>query len=254
MKTILLIGKIDDIARSLHECLIDTYNVQICSENVEHIQGMCRITNPAMVIVCQVSQDDEDATVFDFFNGQTKKAPLLLITSRESWATEARRHLETVTFDYLLRPVTKDMVLEKCKRLLDDKSDLNSADKEVRKRKVLLVDDSPVLLRNVRALLEPKYKVFLANSGKKALQILKEREIDVVLLDYIMPGMDGLEVYNQILGDEYTCNIPVIFLTGVNQKQKALEVLQTMPFGYVLKPPDREELEDRIEEAVAGTI
>ena len=73
MKTILLIGKIDDIARSLHECLIDTYNVQICSENVEHIQGMCRITNPAMVIVCQVSQDDEDATVFDFFNGQAKR-------------------------------------------------------------------------------------------------------------------------------------------------------------------------------------
>ena len=254
MKTILLIGKIDDIARSLHECLIDTYNVQICSENVEHIQGMCRITNPAMVIVCQVSQDDEDASVFDFFNGSNKKVPLLLITSRESWAQEAGTHLPTIAFDFLLRPVTKDMVLEKCKRLLDERTDNGARETEVRKRRVLLVDDSPVLLRNVRALLEPKYKVFLANSGKKALQIMRDREIDVVLLDYIMPGMDGLEVYNQMLADEYTCNIPVIFLTGVNQKQKAIEVLQAMPFGYVLKPPDREELEDRIEEAVAGTI
>ncbi len=254
MKTILLIGKIDDIARSLHECLIDTYNVQICSENVEHIQGMCRITNPSMVIVCQVSQDDEDATVFDFFNGLSRKVPLLLITSRESWANEAKNHLSTVSFDFLLRPVTKDMVLEKCKRLLDERTDNGGSETEVRKRRVLLVDDSPVLLRNVRALLEPRYKVFLANSGKKALQIMHDREIDVVLLDYIMPGMDGLEVYNQMLADEYTCNIPVIFLTGVNQKQKAIEVLQAMPFGYVLKPPDREELEDRIEEAVAGTI
>ena len=57
-----------------------------------------------------------------------------------------------------------------------------------------------------------------------------------------------------MLADEYTANIPVIFLTGVNQKKKAVEVLQSMPFGYVLKPPDKEELLSRIEEAVAGTI
>ncbi len=254
MKTILLIGKIDDIARSLHECLIENYNVQICSENVDHITGMCRITNPAMAVVCQVSQDDEDTTVFDFFNGLGGKIPLLLITSREAWANEARNHLGKVAFDFLIRPVTKDMVLEKCSKLLNERPDTDNRDRTVRRRRVLLVDDSPVLLRNVKALLEPRYQVFLANSGKKALQIMKERQIDVVLLDYIMPAMDGLEVYNAMQEDEYTCNIPVIFLTGVNQKKKAIEVLQSMPFGYVLKPPNREELEDRIEEAVAGTI
>ncbi len=254
MKTILLIGKIDDIARSLHECLIETYNVQICSENIEHIEGMCRITNPAMAVVCQVSQDDEDISVFDFFNDSGKRIPLLLITSRESWAHEAKSHLPKVMFDFLIRPVTKDMVLDKCTKLLNERPDTAANDTGSRRRRVLLVDDSPVLLRNVKALLEPYYTVFLANSGRKALQILKEREMDVVLMDYLMPGMDGLEVYNAMLADEYTANIPVIFLTGVNQKKKAVEVLQSMPFGYVLKPPDKEELLSRIEEAVAGTI
>ncbi len=254
MKTILLIGKIDDIARSLHECLIENYNVQICSENIEHIQGMCRITNPAMAVVCQVSQDDEDISVFDFFNESGNRIPLLLITSRESWAQEAKSHLPKITFDFLIRPVTKDMVLDKCTKLLGERPDYSAGETESRKRRVLLVDDSPVLLRNVKVLLEPRYMVFLANSGKKALQIMKERQIDVVLLDYLMPGMDGLEVYNAMLEDEYTAKIPVIFLTGVNQKKKAIEVLQSMPFGYVLKPPNKEELEDRIEEAVAGTI
>ncbi len=254
MKTILLIGKIDDIARSLHESLVDNYNVQICSENLEHIDGMCRITNPAMAVVCQVSQDDEDIRVFDFFNNMGKRIPLLLITSRESWAQEAKTRLDRILFDFLLRPVTKDMVLDKCRRLLDERPDSWKGDTRAAKRRVLLVDDSPVLLRNVKALLEPEYLVFPANSGKRALQILRERQIDVVLLDYIMPGMDGLEIYNAILADEYTSHIPVIFLTGVNQRKKALEVLQAMPFGYVLKPPNKEELMARIEEAVAGVI
>jgi CheY-like chemotaxis protein len=70
---------------------------------------------------------------------------------------------------------------------------------------VLVVDDQPPNLRLMDAVLSPRgYKVIAVESGQKALTALKESPIDVVLLDIVMPGMDGHEVCRQIRADEAT--------------------------------------------------
>ena len=78
-----------------------------------------------------------------------------------------------------------------------------------------------------------------------------ERELpDLILLDYEMPGLDGKETLEKIRADENMKNIPVIFLTGVADRQNIANVLHLNPMGYILKPPSQDKLFEAIEGAL----
>ena len=62
------------------------------------------------------------------------------------------------------------------------------------KKKIMVVDDSPVMLRSIKSILDRNYTVYLATSGKQALHAIEEKEPDLLLLDYKMPEMDGIAV------------------------------------------------------------
>ena len=70
------------------------------------------------------------------------------------------------------------------------------------------------------------------------------------LVDYAMPGMDGKRVFERILEMEYRKNTPVVFMTAVSDRKKIIEVLQHKPAGYVLKPPDKDKLMEKIEDVL----
>ncbi|MBF0614121.1 MAG: response regulator [Magnetococcales bacterium] len=79
---------------------------------------------------------------------------------------------------------------------------------------LLVVDDTPTNLALVAGLLEESYQIKLATSGRKALEIARATQLDLVLLDIMMPEMDGYEVCRQLKSDPATRNVPVIFLTA----------------------------------------
>lgn len=91
------------------------------------------------------------------------------------------------------------------------------------------------------------HKVFLATSGEQALKCIPKESPDLILLDYEMPEMNGKEVFEKIKADAYSKEIPVIFLTGVADKEHIYAVLQLNPAGYFLKPPNRSKLLEAIE-------
>lgn len=103
------------------------------------------------------------------------------------------------------------------------------------KKKILVVDDSGIMLRNIKRWLEDKYQVILANSGAMAIKYLATNRPDLVLLDYEMPVIDGSQVLEMIRSETEFCDIPVIFLTGKNDKESIMKVLELKPEGYLLK-------------------
>lgn len=107
------------------------------------------------------------------------------------------------------------------------------------KRKILVVDDSGAMLRNVKGWLEEKYQVILANSGAMAIKYLSLNRPDLVLLDYEMPVVDGKQVLEMMRTEMEFSDIPVIFLTSKSDKESVLKVMQLKPEGYLLKtmPP-----------------
>ena len=107
------------------------------------------------------------------------------------------------------------------------------------KRKILVVDDSGAMLRNVKGWLEEKYQVILANSGAMAIKYLSLNRPDLVLLDYEMPVVDGKQVLEMMRTEMEFSDIPVIFLTSKSDKESVMKVMQLKPEGYLLKtmPP-----------------
>ncbi len=107
------------------------------------------------------------------------------------------------------------------------------------KKKILVVDDSGAMLRNVKGWLEDHYQVILANSGMMAIKYLTLNRPDLVLLDYEMPVCDGRQVLEMIRTETEFADIPVIFLTSRGDKESVLEVMALKPDGYLLKtmPP-----------------
>jgi class 3 adenylate cyclase/CheY-like chemotaxis protein len=111
---------------------------------------------------------------------------------------------------------------------------------------VLVVDDQPANLRLLDAILTPRgYDVRRAASGEEALGVVEADEVDLVLLDIVMPGMDGYEVCRRIRGDSESAYLPVVMLTASGDEQK-IKALEAGADDFLTKPIDQSELLARV--------
>jgi putative two-component system response regulator len=102
---------------------------------------------------------------------------------------------------------------------------------------ILIVDDAPENLAILNELLQPIYLVRVATSGEKALQIANSSAMpDLIMLDVIMPGMDGYEVFTRLRANPRTSNIPVIFVTAMDSAEAELRGLEAGAVDYITKP------------------
>lgn len=117
---------------------------------------------------------------------------------------------------------------------------------------ILLVDDNPDLLFSVKKGIESlgdDYKVVTAESGKKCLQLLKKFKPDLILLDIMMPGIDGWDTCAKVKEDKKTQDIPIVFLTAKtdpiseNMGRLASE-------DYITKPFEMKDLKRRIDSVI----
>ncbi|MCX5817088.1 MAG: response regulator [Proteobacteria bacterium] len=120
-------------------------------------------------------------------------------------------------------------------------------DREGRKGNILVVDDSPPILDIVRNALEGEgYRVYVATSGEKALSRVLQSTPDLILLDVLMPGMDGFETCRRLKADERTIDIPVIFMTGLIDMAHKVRGFEVGGVDYVTKPIEIGELVARV--------
>lgn len=114
-------------------------------------------------------------------------------------------------------------------------------------KKILLIDDSSVnnlLLQNI--LEDEKYTVLVAFSGKEGLNMIKEEKPDLILLDIMMPRMDGMEVLEKIVSDDETKDIPVIMLTAKIDSADQQASLEMGAVDYINKPVDIDNILEKI--------
>ena len=119
-------------------------------------------------------------------------------------------------------------------------------ERQKQKKRILIVDDDPSYSKMVREWLKERYKVDIVTAGMQAitflLKLTLENQVDLILLDYDMPVVDGPQVLQMLRQEPATKDIPVIFLTGVDTKEEVTRVMALKPEGYILKSTSKSDL------------
>ena len=113
--------------------------------------------------------------------------------------------------------------------------------------RVLVVDDTPANLAVLKETLAPEgYKLAFANTGEKALEIAAQINPDLILLDVMMPGIDGYETCSRLKQDDKTKDIPIIFITAKKETEDIVHGFKVGGIDYVPKPFQQEEICSRV--------
>ena len=116
---------------------------------------------------------------------------------------------------------------------------------------VLLVEDEKSIITLIKYNLEKEgFKVFCAETGEDALKIIKEKTLDVVILDWMLPDVSGIEVCRQIKKDKKLKNVPVLILTAKGEPDDKIKGLEVGADDYVTKPFNNKELLLRIKSLI----
>lgn len=127
------------------------------------------------------------------------------------------------------------------------KRDTMEKEKAVQKKhRILIVDDEPAVRDTLEALLLKDYDLHFAENGARALEKAAETMPDVILLDVMMPGMDGFEVCRRLRDDRILGQIPVVMVTALDGRDSLLEGIRSGADEFIKKPFDRHELRLRI--------
>ena len=102
--------------------------------------------------------------------------------------------------------------------------------------KVLIVDDSEANIRIISAMLREKYEIHFATSGKDCLKLAEEGDPDLILLDILMPDLNGIEVCKALKQNPKTSGIPVVFVSALSAASSRYEGLDAGGFDYLIKP------------------
>ncbi|MEP6894482.1 MAG: HD domain-containing phosphohydrolase [Chloroflexota bacterium] len=115
------------------------------------------------------------------------------------------------------------------------------------KSTILIVDDEPFGRDTLESILEPEgYILVMAENGYQAIEKAREIQPDVILLDVMMPGMNGFEVCQRIRNEKQLAEIPILFLTALDDRQSLLNGLEVGADDFISKPFDRFELRARL--------
>ncbi len=115
-----------------------------------------------------------------------------------------------------------------------------------KKKCILAVDDTAVVLTRILNTLQDDYDVVTVSSGVRALKYLKQEKPDLILLDIRMPQKDGIATLREIRAMKDRADVPVIMLTGVEDKSSVVETARLGICDYILKPFSADELQIRI--------
>lgn len=237
MKKILLIGKIDEKMNALSAKLSEHYIVRFGSSVPLAVFGILDGFRPDLIAA---RSSETESSVLERIKTRHPSIPLVLLGSGDEAGAAAVCEDE------------KEAVCGVIYRLLPYEQN----DTQPQMLTLLAVDDDASMLRMLKVMLDSEYSVMLSPSGRKAFAMMARRKPDVILLDYEMPDLNGLQTLELIRSEAGYADIPVIFLTGTDTEGFAESVRSAGAAGYIVKPAGTKAIKAAIKsalEAAQGT-
>lgn len=280
MHKILLLGTNNAVIDDFFRQLGDSFEILSSSLRYEDVIAHIKYVNPDAIVYCLKNETRDDMNRTVAIKNKTKDNIPFIIIGSEADCHDFNHCAINISDCTLIKPLTAQKIKNTLTDLLNKKTltekqkeavqntpqkeepiettedmDLNSLLKSIEeltdsiaasRKHILIVDDDVQMLKTIKRHLEDKYDTATAINGNLALRFLQKKHTDLILLDYEMPEMKGPEILEQIRSNPSTQNIPVLFLTGIAEKEKIQLALSLNPQGYLLKPTDRQTLHAKI--------
>lgn len=219
----MLVGTKEALISQFESVMENEYDVHTCDYSVPVIKRYLKMIQPKIAVcfkpvtsgIDTLAEIEQEFPNVDF---------IAVLESEDTSFVYALNHRVKIA--------RKPMKVKTLKKLLDEYFDTEKEEK----KSILAVDDSGMELRNLRSILKDRYDLTFATSGNEALGLLEEKRFDLILLDYEMPMMSGSEFFKKVQKNDKMKDIPVVFLTGVSEKDRIMKVAVEHPAGYLLKP------------------
>lgn len=203
-------------------------NVSVVGANVDKLS---KVPHPVGVAVIYASEEllENQQVLIYIRDRSVEEGTAIFLVGNEDEVEEIGKTIPRSSLKKVfLRPINVNAVAQEL-------TDYIREQHQAERKKVLVVDDSGAMLRNVKGWLEDKYQVILANSGTMAIKYLTLNRPDLILLDYEMPVIDGRQVLEMIRSEADFRDVPVIFLTSKDDRESVMNVMSMKPDGYLLK-------------------
>lgn len=276
---VLLIGKNKVMIGDFFQYLDLDFEMQSSSMRYNDIMSHIKYFNPHALVFCMSKEEPEHFKIVTALkNGLESHDVVLVLTGDQSECDEFQHGSGDMGDLVLYKPITARSIKEKIIKILDERhvreeqkdtgtkdpikavydmadallkemhgeseKTVASAEKpqEPALKHVLVVDDDPMMLKLIKEQLKDSYTVATAINGAIALKFLESKKTDLIILDYEMPNENGGQVLAKIRMNPATAKLPVVFLTGMKDRQKIQKLVELKPQGYLLKPIESEKL------------
>lgn len=222
----------------LRAALFEVTQVKANVTEISHVENV-----PEIWLLYLQDTDKKMTDVLSYIKDQVdeKNIRFYMIGTTDELASAMKSVPGSYVKGTFTRPFRVDEIADK----LTIESDIVQRMKE--SRRILIIDDDATMLRRYKDMLSGRYRVYAANSGMNAIQMLVSTEVDLILLDYEMPVIKGPKVLEMLRSEPHTKNIPVMFLTSKNDRESIIAVMELNPVNYLLKSLSNAEIIDKID-------
>lgn len=202
--------------------------VSVVGASVDKISKVPHPVDVALIYASEELLEDQQVLIY-IRDRSVEEGTAIFLVGSEGEVEEIEKVVpRSMMRGVYFRPINVNAVAQELTNYIREQHQAN-------RKKVLVVDDSGAMLRNVKGWLEDKYQVILANSGTMAIKYLTLNRPDLILLDYEMPVIDGRQVLEMIRSEPDFRDVPVIFLTSKDDRESVMNVMAMKPDGYLLK-------------------
>ncbi len=260
---VMITGKNRKIASDISDHLVSDrgYNVIKCAASKVALFESVPNEMPHIIIICLGDETEETISVFDVLKECTRMGGItIIVIANDTDQALFINHTKLERMFFMSRPVSLFALYEKLNEIEKQVADniengsmlvteyINPHANDLPPRKhILVVDDDSSQLMQIKEHLKEFYEVTLVPSADAALKYLSRHVVDLVLLDYVMPGTNGPAALEKIRDIPSAKDTPIVFLTGVSEKDTVVKTLvELKPQGYIVKPAKKSELVAKI--------
>ncbi|NWF35645.1 response regulator [Mariprofundus sp. KV] len=250
---------VDDVAENLHammNILRDHYSLLVATSGERALALAANEPQPDLILldIKMPGMDGYEVLKRLKSDPATAMIPVIFVTAL-SEATDEARGLNLGAVDYITKPVNADLLKRRVLTQLELKHYRRTPlvfgiDEEQMPQTspgILVVDDMPENVHGLVSALSDEYRVMVAESGARAIEVVNSANApDLILLDIKMPGMDGYEVCQRIRADEKGRSIPIIFLSVLDEPIEKVRGFAIGGADYITKPFDIDEVHARV--------